>query len=89
MDKAGKFLAILLRRWGSKTPKRAKTTSTIVAIGGTLAVVVLSIPTLGLPVWASISVGVVAATSIAYQQAKDESNETIIEETKKILQTKD
>lgn len=85
MKKAGKFIAMLIRRWGSKTPKRAKIISIIIGTLGTSAVIVLSIPSLGLPLWLSIGVGLVAATSLAYEQAKDESNKTIIKETRGIF----
>jgi len=85
MKTAGKFVAMLLRRWGSKTPKRAKTTQYIVAGIGTTAFIVLSIPSLGLPIWASLGVGLLAATSIAYEQIKDETNKTVIKESKEIL----
>lgn len=89
MRKAGKILAILLRRWTSKTPKQSKITQIIMGVVGSAALITLSIPSLGLPVWAGIGIGIVAATSSAYEQLKDNSNETVVEETKKILKTRD
>jgi len=87
MKNVGKFMAMLLKRWTSKTPKRSKVTQIVVGVVGSAAFITLSIPSLGLPLWASLGVGVVAATSMAYEQIKDESNETVIADTKKIFQT--
>ena len=88
MKKAGEFIAMLVRRWGSKTPERAKWTQVAIGILGTGAVVILSVPSLGLPVWASIGVGLVAATAMSYEQVKDESTKTIQEETREIYPRK-
>ncbi|MFK5971271.1 MAG: hypothetical protein QM487_14290 [Candidatus Marithrix sp.] len=88
MDKAGKFIAMLIKRFWAKTPKSARVTQYVVGGFGTAAIVALSIPSLGLPLWASIGVGLVAATSMAYEQIKDESDKTVIQESKKIFQDK-
>jgi cytochrome c-type biogenesis protein CcmH/NrfG len=88
MKDAGRFFAMLLERWKSKTPKGARIKQYIISGAGTAAFIVLSIPSLGLPLWVSIAVGVVAATSVAYEQVKDESDETVVQETKKIFKVK-
>jgi len=89
MKNAGKFFAMLLRRWGSKTPKRARLTQVVIGVVGSAAIITLSIPSLGLPLWASLGVGLVAATSMAYEQVKDESNETVFKESQQIFQSVD
>jgi hypothetical protein len=88
MKDAGRFFAMLLERWKSKTPKGARIKQYIISGVGTAAFIVLSIPSLGLPVWVSLTVGVIAATSVAYEQIKDESDETVVQETKKIFKVK-
>ena len=88
MKKAGQFFAMLLRRWVSKTPRQARIKQYIIGGVGSIAFIALSIPSLGLPVWASIGIGIIAATSMAYEQVKDESSETVVKETKKIFQSK-
>lgn len=88
MKEAGKFFAMLLARWKAKTPKGARTKQYIIGGLGTAAFIVLSIPSLGLPAWASLTVGLVAATSMAYQQTRDESNKTVVQETKEIFKNK-
>jgi len=85
MNKAAQFFAMLLRRWKAKTPKGARVKQYVIGGAGTVAFIALSIPSLGLPVWASIGVSLVAATSMAYEQLKDDSDETVIKETKEIL----
>jgi len=89
MKDAGEFFAMLLKRWKSTTPKGAKIKQYIIGGVGTAAFIVLSIPSLGLPVWASLAVGVVAATSVAYEQVKDESDKTVIQETKEMFPNQD
>jgi len=79
---------MLIRRWVSKTPKSARITQIVVGVLGSAAVIILSIPSLGLPLWASVGVGIVAATSMAYEQVKDDSDETVVRETKKIFEGK-
>ena len=88
MKKVGEFIAMLIRRWVSKTPKSARITQIVVGVLGSAAVIILSIPSLGLPLWASVGVGIVAATSMAYEQVKDDSDETVVRETKKIFEGK-
>ena len=87
MRKAGQFFAMLLRRWKAKTPKGARVKQYVIGGVGSIAFIALSIPSLGLPAWASVGVGIIAATSMAYEQVKDESNETVVKETKKIFST--
>jgi cytochrome c-type biogenesis protein CcmH/NrfG len=88
LKKVGEFIAMLIRRWVSKTPKSARITQIVVGVLGSAAVIILSIPSLGLPLWASVGVGIVAATSMAYEQVKDDSDETVVRETKKIFEGK-
>jgi len=45
----GRFFAMLLERWKSKTPKGARIKQYIISGAGTAALIVLSIPSLGLP----------------------------------------
>ncbi len=85
MKKAGEFFAMLLRRWKSKTPKQARIKQYIIGGVGTVAFIIISIPSLGLPVWASVLAGLAVATSVAYEQTKDESDKKLIQETKDIL----
>ena len=89
MKKAAQLLAMLIRRWTSKTPKTAKTVQIIMGIVGTAAWVALAIPSLGLSAWLTVPIGLIAYTSTAYEQLKDESNETVIKESRQILKNKD
>ena len=89
MDKAAQILAILIKRWTSKTPKGAKIMQVIMGIVGSCAFVTLSIPSLGLPVWASLGVGLIAYTSTAYEQLKTTNkDETLWKETKHLFPNK-
>jgi hypothetical protein len=88
MKKAGELLAMLIRRWTSKTPKGAKVTSTVLGIIGAGALVTLAIPT-GLPVWATVGIALVAATSSAYEKLKTtDEKTTVLQDYNKIYPAK-
>ena len=87
MKKAGEFFAMLLRRWTANTPKRAKVTSAVMAVIGGAALITLAIPT-GLPVWVTLGIGIVAATSSAYEQLKTTDSKTLKQDYRKIYPAK-
>ena len=89
MKQAGKFFAMLLKRWRAKTPKQARTKQYIIGGAGTIALILLSISSFGLPIWATVLAGVVVATSAAYEQIKDESTKTVVQETKEVFSDQD
>lgn len=89
MKKAGEFLAMLLRRWDSKTPKRARITQVVVGVIGAAAWVALAVPTLGLSMWITIPAGIIASGSTAYQQLRTNEDKKIIKESREILKSVD
>ncbi len=85
MHKAGQFFAMLIRRWGSKTPKRSGITQVVIGVLGTAAWIALAIPALGVTPWITIPAGIIAYTASAYKQLNTEDKETISQEVKHIL----
>ena len=91
MDKAGKIIALLIQRWTAKKPKKYILIQNIAGVIGLAAILVLSAP-ISMPAMASWGIGLTAAicTGITTnaQLKSDTDKDDIIQETKKILQTK-
>lgn len=89
MERSGKLIAVLIKCWTAKSPKTSVIVQNISGVIGIVALIALSIPSLGLPAWATLFIGVIAAISSALAKLRTTDNKNeIIKEIKKIIQDK-